>query len=249
MTYSFPHLVAAGEFGDHVSFIRWSCGHLGTFLIHLVCLHGKKSWASAWLPSPPRSLPLEFHFQRQRQMQATWAFQEEGPQLQGPRSDAGHLQSREIASRNFLFKAQGFSMCTAYALSQVLRYNITPAILTTNLQAGLLNLFQRAGNRQREVGIGLLLSKGSECGFELATLWFQSLWSFPILLTHHLDSFSFYRNPLLFSSLPCGGPPSSSQGQVSAAPQLDMLISEYKLSVTCCSCGFPGCLFWNLRDA
>lgn len=32
---NFLHLGAVGEFGDHVSFIRWSHDHLGTFLICL----------------------------------------------------------------------------------------------------------------------------------------------------------------------------------------------------------------------
>lgn len=35
--------VAVGEVGNHVSSIRWSCDHLGTFCFHLVYLYGEKS--------------------------------------------------------------------------------------------------------------------------------------------------------------------------------------------------------------
>lgn len=93
----------------------------------------------------PRSLPLELYFQRQRQMKSGGAFQEAGPQLQGL-SDAGHLESREIPGRNFLFQAQGSNMCSAHTLSHVLGYDTPPTILNTNLQVGLLNLFQGAEN-------------------------------------------------------------------------------------------------------
>lgn len=87
-------------------------------------------------------------------------------------------ESREIPGRNFLFKAQGSNMCSAYTLNHVLGYDIPPTILTTDLQVGLLDLFHRAENRHREVGIGLSLSKGADCGFELKSLWFLSLCSF-----------------------------------------------------------------------
>lgn len=133
--------VAVGEVGDHVSFIRWSCDPLGTFCFHLVYLYGEKSWASAWLPSKPRSLPLELYFQRQRQMKARWGIPGSGTSAARTVWCWSPPESREIPGRNFLFKAQGSNMCSAYTLSHVLGYDSPPTILTTNLQVGLLNCF------------------------------------------------------------------------------------------------------------
>lgn len=96
--------------------------------------------------SKHRSLHLELYFQRQRQMKARWGIPGSGTSAARTVWCWSPPESREIPGRNFLFQAQGSNMCSAYTLSHVLGYDIPPTILTTNLQVGLLNLFQGAEN-------------------------------------------------------------------------------------------------------
>lgn len=93
------HLGAVGEFWDHVaSFIRWSCDHLGTFLIPFICPYGRA-----------HELLLDFPISTHKftpWAQLSKIEPDEGPggghskrmvfSVQGLSSDAGPLQSQEV---------------------------------------------------------------------------------------------------------------------------------------------------------
>lgn len=96
--------------------------------------------------------------------------------------------------------------------------------------------------RHREVGIGLSPSKGADCGFELTSLWSLSLCSFHYTLNSSPRGFLIIQESTFGFFLSLSEAAIKNQGQVCAVPQLGILISEYSLSVTCCTFVFPGCL-------
>lgn len=95
--------------------------------------------------------------------------------------------------------------------------------------------------RHREVGIGLSLSKGADCGFELTTLWFQSLCSFHYTLNSSPRGLLIVQESAFGFCLFLVRGRHHQIGAKSAVPQLGILISEYSFSVTCCTFVCPGC--------
>lgn len=106
------------------------------------------------------------------------AFQEAGPQLQGL-SDAGHLQSQEKFPVGTFCSKRRDPTCAQHTRWATCSDTIfLPQFSPQTCKQDFSIVSQGRKLRHREVGIGLSPSKGADCGFELTTLWSQSLCSF-----------------------------------------------------------------------